>query len=795
MKKRIISLILVVAMAFLTLTGCAYNYAKDDMSNYTEFDAVAFFNALQSLNIDDGDFGTDEDVRNAKVKDAIAKAILSVTDTADKKYSGTLAAYDSLYFCYYATAEVDGVDHIFFASKMNESSPTNIQLGLSSLDGLNKVISDEILSGETSIDIKDYLYTTSSASVVANGDAISISYNRTWTDEDGELQTEIKWNEYFVVNTSEGATYEYLSDKLVGMKVGEELANQVTVPVTEGGVTTTYQYSNVKVESIAQKSTDDAAKVLVAEGDTVFVSYTYSVNVEKWYNEETKTYDIPAELEIPGTFDATAVAADGTYQVTVSYDLLEYIVADPEGTADDAKSFIAQLIGKEVATSNSITVKKTIDEEEVTISYTGATVKWIVTDVNQPITVTYTPYEALSDTNTTKKTETNVYGEKVQLNGVELTYYVLPVYYLDVEDLTAELILREFASVAASTDDNDDPVFSTVKDTEYKNEEQNKTLKELVNELAALVTAYTTKEKTRTEALTSLNTAQTKYAAGSDSEGELATLKSTLDTAYTTYTNAHLAADAAMAQIVTYGADKEVTGGKIAEILACKKGETGVEAGLVADYEQYNYDTLETAYKEEINTNIATAIINYLNDNVTFTGDLPKRAVKNAYKAIMNTYKYDFYEGNYSSSSSTTTTSTETNYAHYNGDFNAYLIDKVTSNNGDMSDVKDSIWAEAEDTVKDIIIVYVFAEAVADQWDADVTLTKAEKKELKQNLEYTAILYQQYGLSFSYNIDDSYHAEQFDKAMNYLLSASDDNEDTAYVEYSYIKYTAGSQEQ
>ena len=34
MKKRIIAFILVLAMAFIALVGCAYNFAKDDMSKY-----------------------------------------------------------------------------------------------------------------------------------------------------------------------------------------------------------------------------------------------------------------------------------------------------------------------------------------------------------------------------------------------------------------------------------------------------------------------------------------------------------------------------------------------------------------------------------------------------------------------------------------------------------------------------------------------------------------------------------------------------------------------------------------
>ena len=67
MKKRIISLILVVATLLLTLAGCAYSYAKDDMTKYATFDEGAFFTALNNLVIADGDFGTDETKRQEKV--------------------------------------------------------------------------------------------------------------------------------------------------------------------------------------------------------------------------------------------------------------------------------------------------------------------------------------------------------------------------------------------------------------------------------------------------------------------------------------------------------------------------------------------------------------------------------------------------------------------------------------------------------------------------------------------------------------------------------------------------------
>ena len=787
MKKRIISLILVVAMAFLALTGCAYNYAKDDMTKYATLDAAKFYEALQALSITDGDFGTDEDARKVKVQDAIAQAILKVTDTADKKFAGKLEAYDALYYCYYAT---DDMGNVFFASKMDESKASNLQLGLSTLADLNKLISDGALAIE---DLASYVYSTSAATVVGNGDVVSITYDRTWMDGETEKSESVS-NKYFNVSTDGEHEVKQLSTVLVGKQVGVELDEfTVTEVVGEAKEQVTYTYKNCKVESIVKDNSTDT----VADGDKIFVTYTITFDANPWLNPETKKFELPAG------FLETNVDAEGTYKETFTYDLLT-VVADaelPEGATDEEKeankSFLGQLVGKGIGTTSTITVKNgTVGDKTVEIKYTGVKVNWIVNSEMNPFTVKYTPYEEeLKEDNSNKKTETSVKGEKVILNGEELTYYIFPVYYLDVENVNAELIIREFYSTVASTqtaehdhteeehEHTTEFVFDTLNGN-FKNGE--KTLSALVEELVKLYSTLTEKEKTLTDALKALTTAYTNLAKDDrKSESETASLISKKDTAYTAYTAAKKAVDEAQKNVDD----------KIAEVLACKDGETTVEAGLVADYETYQYDTLEAAYKADLKSKLAAKVIEYLEKNVTFGENLPKKAVKNAYNAIMNTYKYDFYEGKYSSSSSSSTstsTSTETNYVHYKGDFNAYLIDKVTSNKGDMTLVKETIQKQAEETVKDIIVIYVFSAAVDAQWDADVTLTKAEKKEIKKSLENTALLYQQYGLSFTYNVDDSYHAQQFDKAMNYLLEENETEGNV--VEYKHVKYTTEAQE-
>ena len=776
MKKRIISLILVVVMAFLTLTGCAYNYAKDDMSKYATLDATKFVEALQNLVIADGDFGTDEDARKAKVQDAIAQAILKVTDATDKKFAGKLGQYDQLIFCYYAE---DDMGNIFYASKMDETKTTSVQLGLTTLKDLNKAISDKALTIE---EIKDYIYSTSSASVVGDKDVVSISYDKTWKDGETD-KSESKNNFYYEVNSAADKLSEFLVGKQVGVDLGE-------IKITEGQENVEYTYKNVKVESIVK----DNSTQTVADGDKVYVTYTLTFDAAPWYNEETKKYEFP---ENSGLFE-TKVDAEGKYKVTYTLDVVDVKadVKEEDGTVkDENKTFEGQLVGKGIGTTSTITIKNAeIAGKTVEVKYTGVKVNWIVEEGLNSFTVEYTPYEEeLKDDNSNKKEETSVIGEKVILNGKKLTYHIFPVYYLDVESVSAELILREFYSVVASTEAHDPNeedtgedhkhpfVFDTLNE-DYKNGD--KTVGALVEELVTLNKTLTDNEKTLSTALKALNTAQSNLAKDDKkSESETASLVSKKDNAYTAYTTAKEAVDKAQTEV----------DGKIAEILACKKGETAVDAGLVADYETYQYDTLEEAYKADIKEKLAAKIIENLEKYVSYNGELPKKAVKEAYNAIMNTHKYSFYESKYTSGSSSSSGSTETNYKHYNGDFDAYLIDKVVSGKGTMDDVKAKIQSQAEETVKDIILIYVLVEAVEANWDgADVTLTKAEKKDIKKNLENTALLYQQYGLTFNYNVEDSYNAEQFDKAMNYLLEVKE-TEGNA-IEYNHIKYSTEAEE-
>ena len=778
MKKRIISLILVVAMAILTLTGCAYDYAKDDMSLYATIHPEDLYNSLHALLIDDDGFGVDEDERDARVLDAIANAILGKTDATEKLFAGKVGEYDALYFCYYAT-DADG--NIFFANKMNESSPTKIQIDSTPFNDSSSITSDANLTkefikavsdGVLSIeDIASYIYNTSAATVVGKGDAVSISYD--W--KEGENSGSV-YNDYFAVSAAEAP--DALSAALIGAQVGVILDGEVKVTKNEKE----YTYTKVKVESIVKDNSTDK----VEDGDVIYVTYTMTFSAKEWYNEETKKY------ELPEGFSADKVGDDGNYKATVTFKKLTAkadVPAEGEETVPaEKKTFLGQLVGKNAGTTtSSITVKnETIGDKTLEVKYSNVKVNCIVNSETEGFEVKYIPYtEKLDEKETNKKTAVNVDGVEVVLNEKELTYHIFPVYYLDVEDTSAEVIIREFytAVLTKNTEDEDKEYkFETLNDTEYKyknDKGEEKTLAELVLELQALYTALSTKESALTTPLKNLTDAQSNLAKDDGkSKEETDKLKTALQNKKKDYDTAKSAVDEAQKKV-----DE-----KIAEILKCKKGETGFEESLIEDYKDYQYETLENALNSDITKELANKIIDYVygeaSKNVTLTGKLPEKGVKDAYDALVNKYKYTFYEGYCDKNGKEVSSSTEgavTFYSYYDGKYNDFLSVATTGKkNSSKADIEAAIMKEAKATVEDIVVIYALADAIEAKWEgADVYLTKDEKKEIKNT----------YGLNNSSDLEIEmyYHAAQLDKIMEFLLEEDEDAKSNK-IEFVNIKY-------
>ena len=161
MKKRIISLLLVIVMVALTLTGCAFNFSKKNMAKYTEDkDYLQLIkDALLDFDIKITDeFVNDENVREMKVFDAILSSLASKADTSVTKTEGKPGANDLVYYSYYITYTETAEDgtkttYLLSTAKMKVlavASMAKVQLGLKSpsKDLDEKIIFGAALGGE-----------------------------------------------------------------------------------------------------------------------------------------------------------------------------------------------------------------------------------------------------------------------------------------------------------------------------------------------------------------------------------------------------------------------------------------------------------------------------------------------------------------------------------------------------------------------------------------------------------------------------------------------------------------------
>ena len=170
MKKRIVALILTVVMSLLALVSCgSFDFIEEDLSSYATFDADKFMEALQKLEIEDGEFTTDVAIRellvDAKIYNTIVDKIIAQTSEDEQVKSGELGAGDVLYFVYFATYTTeDGKTHTFFGSDMNESTITASSTKANHVVKLDDYFDEDeeffklLVENLQKVDIKDYVY-------------------------------------------------------------------------------------------------------------------------------------------------------------------------------------------------------------------------------------------------------------------------------------------------------------------------------------------------------------------------------------------------------------------------------------------------------------------------------------------------------------------------------------------------------------------------------------------------------------------------------------------------------------
>ena len=147
MKKRIISLILVVIMLALALVGCAYNIMDDDLDEFVSYDKDAFLAALQAIEITGGDFGDDVEAREGKVMDSIYSALSTNATDSGRKTAGQIGDHDNFYYCYYVEFTKDGKTYKV-PTYMDTAKALSVQRGQNNYTGdLAKKMASLLVNG------------------------------------------------------------------------------------------------------------------------------------------------------------------------------------------------------------------------------------------------------------------------------------------------------------------------------------------------------------------------------------------------------------------------------------------------------------------------------------------------------------------------------------------------------------------------------------------------------------------------------------------------------------------------
>lgn len=712
MKRRIISTVLVVVMLALTLVGCGYDFTKKDMSENAAFkdgmSAEAFKAALLTLSVEDADFGNAGEAakRADKIKDHIYNLLVKKVDekTAEQLKEGNLDNNDLLYYSYYAVYEkvtkVEGQDDkkenvIVYPSKMS-GTPVSIKLGHSNetLTGKDKAIRDAIIAALT----------------------------------DGTV--DFKDYAYKTTSDTTKVLYDY---------VNEDADKKVTVYVTYTVTEKITENNEVKDQTKNYKN----VKMVLDLNDGAANSFLVNALLERKEKSDT---------------DSTLV---GKYNLNTKIDK----IIDDKGTlAPDAPA--------EGADQNVVDEYNTqkAEAEKDDVKYTDITVNFAI-ESGEAVSAEYTVEKEISGVDVEE-------GSNIKIpEGAKVTYYVYPVYYFEVEDLDAESILNTLTE--SLTKDSYDclnnaetevtafnDALKAYNEAKKKFEEADKALND---ETTGAQAKYDKAVKDAIKAEQDKFTEQAdKDAINAETEAVknndlVKAAKTVLDNAKTAYDTANEALNGKAAEGETpavKGAEEKYNDA-LAALLAKVGDDNNAEttddaekgaAKLVEEYNKSVKDELTEKYETEMKTHIGQAIWKLMKDSVK-VNNLPEKSVKEAYERMYEIHEHKFYTGSHSASGLT-------NYKYYSdkGGFKQYLIDTVIgTGKGDFDDAKDKVWAEAEEYVEKIVIIYYIAEVM------DLELDKDEIKEAKGTGAAAKDMEKQYGKT---NI---LAAAQADKLFDYFL--------------------------
>ncbi len=432
----------------------------------------------------------------------------------------------------------------------------------------------------------------------------------------------------------------------------------------------------------------------VIEGDTIVISYTRvpvlgdDASEDDIANAKTETV-LYKELVL----DSTKYEAGSEEAVLVELLLGENMTTKIGNDVYRTDTTEAEE-GEEATSTDVKTFELTIGENTYTYSEIG--VEWkVLEDNGEYFTFTYTPYET-----TSQKLENNLLHakdeEKLDIKGKELTYHFYPVSYVEVSDISSESIIKDIFGEEVDSDS-----IELFANEDYKNGED--TVVTLIETLAKIWEED--EELVKTLANAEGKTLETLANEVTAAKEALDDAKIT-DENYTELEQAVEDAEKAYEDALDYCIDEQ-----IAKILAASNGEQTIGDIFLEEYKSDIYDSLKETYDNAIVDAVGDELW-LLVEKYVVVKSYPDAMVEEFYNHIYEQHEYDFYSGTYSS------TTGESNYSHYKGDLEAYLIEATDATN---SDYKAAITAEAKAQLEPLLQIFALSSAIEGDSSIDIT--------------------------------------------------------------------------
>lgn len=617
------------------------------------------------------------------------------------------------------------------------------------------------------------------------------------------------------------ATYTYDKTETVDGNETTTSVTEIIYPSKTGStVTIKLGYSNGTLTAESPAIRDAIVAALGTSADFATYKYDYKGNIVEYIGDKTDvsvyvTYT-KTENVTEGEGDAATTTAKST---TVKY---EKVVLDPASDNFLVKTLLAtekkdekdvgkysfntkittELVDdkgtvytKDDAATDEVNAAAKAEAEKDDVKYKDITVHFAMD--NTPNTVIKAEYTVTADISTDDFV--GYTDKKLEIKkDAKIVYNVYPLYYFDIEDLTAEQILSNEDLTKNLLEDS--KLDEALKAVSEKAEGEEKSILDKFNEALEAFEKAEDELKKADEALNDetkgakakydeavkkaikeeqdkLTTQAEKDAITADSDvvknnSLVVAAKTALDDAEKAYAKANetlngKAAEGENAAVPGAKADYETaTANLFAKLGDDNNAETTDDAtkGMQKVTEAYNTsvkDMLISTYEDAMTTNIGKAIWQLMKDKVDVT-EIPEKAVKEAYERIYEGHENTFYTGSHSSSGLT-------NYKYYSdkGGFKQYLIEKtVGTGKGDINDAKAYIMDEAKAYVEEIVVIYFIAEAMDLELDKSeikaATGTGAAKKDMEKTYGKTNVL----------------AAAQFNKLFDYFLEVEmTENED------------------